>query len=231
MFFGQYEKLRQLGPRYIGSSFTPAEITALIRRQINQLDVRVFTRRDQAVSMDHIAIGGVYDHDCDDHGEPCIELYATYHPAQVKCVWSRLDWDRVSFDLAEALGHELVHQQQHYRGRSSKEYSSTLPENHPDHEDQCYLGSAKEIEAYGFTIAAELICYHNGDMDQLYQSDIVMWNAYCQIFANNQSVVLKLREQVIKYLNKLKVIQNAQTNTRRTRSNRGSAGKPGNRFR
>lgn len=219
MFFDQYEKLRQLETRYTGSSFTPAEITALIRRQIDRLDVRVFTRRDRAVSMDSIAIGGVYDHDCDDHGEPCIELYVTYHPDQVRCEWNRLDWNRVSFDLAEALGHELVHQEQHRRGKSSREYPSALPKNHPDHEDQGYLGDTKEIEAYGFTIAAELICYHEGDLDRLDHSDIVMWNTYCHAFANDQSVVLKLREQVSKYLNKLKVAQNEQTSRNtRTRS-------------
>lgn len=215
-----YEKLKQLGPRHMGSSFTPAEITTLVRKQIQDPDVKVFTRRDRAVSMDHIAIGGLYDHECDDQGEPCIELYATYHPDQVRCEWHKLDWNRVSFDLAEALGHEMVHREQHRRGRASREYPSALPKNHPDHEDQSYLGETKEIEAYGFTIAAELICYHDGNIDLLEQSDIVMWNTYCQVFAQDQSVVLKLREQVVKYLHKLKVAQNVQnnTNTRRTRS-------------
>jgi len=218
MLFDEYEKLKQLESRYAGSSWTPAEITALVRKQISNPDIKIFTRRDHAVSMDHIAIGGVYDHDCDDQGEPCIELYMTYHPDQVRCEWGKMDWNRVSFDLAEALGHELVHKEQHRRRTASREYPSTLPKNHPDHDDQSYLGDTKEIEAYGFTIAAELICYHDGDIDLLEQSGIVMWNTYCQVFAQDQSVVLKLREQVVKYLHKLKVVQNVQTNTSTTRT-------------
>lgn len=204
MFFDVYNKLKNLESRYGDSSLSPAEITALVRKQIRNPDVRVYTKRDKAVDIGTVSIGGAYEADLDDQEEPCIDLYLIYNADQMYCQLRQLNWSRVCFDIAEALGHELVHRHQHRRHIKPKLYQSTLAKDHPNYQEQVYLGDSSEIDAYGFTIAAELVVFYNADIEQLDTSDILLWRTYEQVFADDQSVVLKLREHIVKYLNKLK---------------------------
>jgi hypothetical protein len=215
VFFDLYHKLLALEPRNRGSLLSPTEVTGLIRKQIKDTDVRVITRRNKGVDLGTISIGGLYDSDSDNSSDPCIEIYIIYNPDQMHFSLENFNWGKVCFDVAEALGHETVHRQQHRRGFKTQNYFPSVARDHPDHDDQAYLGDTCEIEAYGYSIATELVCFHNSDIEKLEESNILMWVTYNHVFANDQSIVLQLRKQVIKYLNKLKAVQDVKTtNTR-----------------
>ena len=86
-------------------------------------------------------------------------------------------------------------------------------------EEQEYLGTKEEIEAYGFSIAAELSAMHGAfSIDSPELEDIVMWRVYSSTFDTDQSVVLKLRQQISKYLCRLEADYHDQQNSKRPRS-------------
>jgi hypothetical protein len=126
-----------------------------------------------------------------------------------------LDWPRLSLDLAECIGHELVHRaQQQRKRRPSVRYRSQELDPQKKH-DQEYLGSAEEIEAYGYSIAAELVVKHNCfTLEKSCLDQIVMHSVYVNTFDNDESIVLKLHKQISKYLRRLEVDYNDKTNSR-----------------
>ena len=186
------------------------DLTALFRKHINIPRVRLFTHRHAGVDFDTVSIGGQHDPD-----EDSIDIHVIYHPDQQHIEMTTLDWPRLSLDLAECIGHELVHRaQQQRKRRPSVKYRSHELDPQKKH-DQEYLGSAEEIEAYGYSIAAELAAKHNCfTLDPIALNQIVMYGVYVNTFDNDESIVLKLHKQISKYLRRLEVDYNDKTNSR-----------------
>jgi hypothetical protein len=158
----------------------------------------------------------VYDREEDAQGFACIEVCLNYNPQEKHLDPELIDWKQLSFDIAECVGHELVHRKQ--RRHRARVYTSVL-ESGPLKDEQEYLGSGDEIEAYGFSIAADLAVNH-ASLDDINKTD--MWKVYSGTFENDQSVLIELEQHVRKYYSKLKggghEQNRRQTNPRRRNS-------------
>jgi hypothetical protein len=193
-----------------GVRLTPSAITALARRAISDDRVVMLTKRNPVVDANMVLVGGTYDHDDELDGEPSIEITMYYHPEQQHLDPADMDWRRISFELAETIGHEMVHREQHRRRRRPR-----LPRSlSTGDSERDYLGLADEIEAYGFSIAAEMLyLLETTDMDDPRMQDIPNWCAYQRAFAEDVSVLIKLRQQISKYLRRLEVVDNDKDST------------------
>lgn len=213
-----WERLKALESRYTDSRLAPSEITALVRKCVNDPHVKIQTSRSNKADLDQIIPGGEYDSDDDDEQEPCIHIALIYHPDQQHLQLTKVNWQRVAFEIVEVIGHEYVHRDQHRRKFNSRPYPSTLDLDHPHRSNQIYYGETGEIEAYGFSIAAELACYF--DWEQSAAPLTNTYSTYLSLFSDDQSVILKLDKYILKYLNRLKATQDAKTTTTRRVGNR-----------
>ncbi len=203
--------------RYQGP-VTPSEITALLRSGIHLPGVRLTTGRSAEVEHDQVIVHGVYDDEQDSFGEPHIYVTLMYNQDQQHITLALPAWQRLCFDVAECVGHELVHraQSRRRRFRPGKEYRSR-DQHLPKKQEQQYLGRADEIEAYGFSIAAELAAMHGVfDSSHAVKQDIVMYQVYHSTFDTDQSVLLKLDKQISKYLCRLEADYYDQQNSKRS---------------
>jgi hypothetical protein len=212
------ERLLALESRYGDSRLSPSEITDLVRKCIKDANVRVNTRRSAKADPGQVIPGGSYDSSDDAEQEPCIHLDLIYHPDQQHLEIRQANWQRVAFEICEVIGHEYVHRDQYRRKFRNEHYACTLEAGHPDRAQQIYYGEACEVEAYGYSIAAEVVCYYDGEEDCAQLTET--YQLYSRLFESDQSVILKLNQHISKYLNKLKAVKNVKTTTtpRRTRT-------------
>lgn len=209
------QKLLTLQPQQ-RTVLSPAEITALFRKGISNNKVRIRTCRTNVADTDQILVGGLYDEYDDREGLPCIEIGLYFNQDVQHIDTSCIDWYRLCFDVAETFGHELVHRDQAHRSRKTKRKYAGRGVKNQINEEQEYLGNPDEIEAYGFSIAAEMMVIHGvTDIDDPDVQSIVMYSTYQLAFGQDQSVLLKLRKQILKYLHRLEVENNVQTNKNR----------------
>ena len=208
-------------PKHQGP-ISPRELTAKFRAVVNNPAIKITTQRSGLVLFDQVCVGGLYDPDNDQHREPCVEVYLLYHPDQQHLVLPLAQWQRLCFEVAECIGHELVHRAQ-ARRRKYKIARNYVSRDHCNlkREEQEYLGSRDEIEAYGFSIAAELAAmYGSFDIKSPCMENIVMWQVYQSSFDTDQSVVLKLKRQISKYLRRLEADYYDQQNSKRSGTGR-----------
>lgn len=200
MFVVAYRLMQTLGERIKGRNYSASELTKIIRRQFSATDFVFKTARDYAVDPDMAVVAGLYDCYDDSQMLPSMTITMCYHPEQETFFVDLLNWQQLSFDIAECVGHELVHQDQWRNKRKPvlKPYDS-------DDEEKAYLGSEDEIEAYGFSIAAESVIFNKP------KEECVMYNVYRETFDTDPSVVLKLQHQITAYTNKLEQLYE-QTN-------------------
>lgn len=189
MFFENYKRLLQLGEYYKTSnrSVSACDMTKIIRRQFPAADYSFRTHRDPAVDPDMIVVSGFYDCYNDAQNLPHTEITLCYYPEQTLYFPKLLDWSRLSFDIAECIGHEAVHRRQWRRKEPLVPYAS-------DNREQEYLGDEAEIDAYGFSIAAEIAVY------RCHYTECAMYRVYVEVFDKDHSVVLKLQNKISKYL-------------------------------
>jgi hypothetical protein len=204
-FLDVYKRIVELKYRVAGRSYTPSKFTDLIRRQFDAVTFIVKTERDPAVDPDQVIVAGLYD--CYDDAEmlPSITITLCYHPEQETYFVDLINWNQFAFDLAECVGHEMVHMHQYKIGRAPalREYQN--PTNTEPTLDQKYLGDESEIEAYGFSIAAEMFMFKKSIQD------CVMYFVYQQTFETDTKIVLQLEQQVEQYFKTLEQLYE-QTN-------------------
>jgi len=185
MFFETYYRLLDVGDYYQAKNcnLAASEITQIIRRQFSATDYSFSTLRSSEVSKDTICVSGFYD-----NGE--IELVLYYNPQQRIFKSKNIDWQRLVFDVAEVLTHELIHDYQDRTKQKFKKYKS-------DQFDQSYLGDESEIDAYAFSICAESLVYNR------HYKKCSMYQVYRKTFDKDRSVIVKLEKEILKYLNRL----------------------------
>jgi hypothetical protein len=190
MFFETYFRLLELEARYSTRTFSASEFTKLIRRQFPAADFSFRTHRDYAVDPNMVIVAGIYDCYNDAQSLPHTEITLCYHPEQETYSGHLFNWQQISFDIAECIGHETVHRQQYKNKAKLKSYESANSE-------QEYLGDESEIEAYGFSIAAESVVYNRP------YAECTMFTVYKNTFDKDHSVIVKLQKQIVKYLEQL----------------------------
>lgn len=199
MFFEIYNRMLAVGDYYDNHQLSASEITRIIRRQFPATDFIFRTQRDSSVDPDMIVIAGIYDPYDDGQDLPSVEITLCYHPDQQVYFTQLIDWESLAFDLAECICHELIHRQQHRSKQTFSSYISKITDNPELANEQEYLGDGAELDAYGFSIAAESIvrgCPYN---------ECVMYGIYKNTFDNDKIVVTKLEKEIEKYLKQLEL--------------------------
>lgn len=200
MFFEIYDRVARVAEKYSGpgKKFTPSEFTNLIRRQFAGADFVFKTMKDDAVDPDMIVVAGSYDPMEDSIGEPSIEICLCYCPGQRYYFIDLIDWEKLCFDLAECICHEGIHQLQYRKQRSQRDFIMKL-DDIDVHHDPDYLSNDLEIEAYGFSIAAESVMYG------VHFTECSMYQIYEKTFDKYPMVMAKLEQQILKYLKFLEI--------------------------
>jgi hypothetical protein len=215
MFFETRNRLLALKHECGNREFTAGTFTKIIRKQFSAKDYIFRTEKSYAVDLNSIISGGLYDSENDIQGEPHTEIILYYHPEQMTFKSTDLDWDFLSFNIAECIAHEQIHRDQFHNNTKLFEYNSNIVDE-SKRIDQNYLGHDEEIEAYGFSIAAESAVF-----DRHY-SMTNMYFVYRNTFDTDHSVVVKLEKQIVKYLEQLKLEPyNEQDHSGNQRSNSG----------
>jgi len=201
MFFEIYKQLLSLESKVIAQKFTPGTFTSLIRKQFPKEDYTFRTEKSYAVDPNSVIVGGLYDKENDCNHLPHTEIILYYYPEQLSFKGSELNWKQISFDIAECVAHEQIHRQQVLEKKKLKQYTSKS-NNKELCIEQNYLGHDEEIDAYGFSIAAESVTFNKP------YNMCTMYHVYKHTFDTDRSVVVKLEQEIVKYLEQLKLEPN-----------------------
>jgi hypothetical protein len=215
-YFNLLHKLEGLYDVNIGRKFTPAQITKLIAQNVPYRDVIFSTNLTVNSNIDTITVSGLYDYGEDQWGNTPIEIELAFFKRKrhfvIGASMSQKKWNRLCFDVASVLGHEYVHLHQYRdrdyrpgRGFRSRENDESLKQT------QEYLGHTDEVDAYGFTVAAEMaMSLRSNKTVDLHKT--VMYNNYCDAFGSNHSIITKLKNKSLKYYSILEGQYNEQSN-------------------
>lgn len=211
MFFEIYNRVARVAEKYGGpdKKFTPSEFTTLIRRQFAGADFVFKTVKDPVVDPDMIVVAGSYDPMADSLGEPSIEIALCYCPGQKYYFIDLINWERLCFDIAECMCHEGIHQIQYRKQRNQREFTNKLEDIDVNH-DPDYLSNDLEIDAYGFSIAAESVTF----MQHFTQCS--MYKVYERTFDGNHMIMSKLEQHILKYLKYLEMTYDQASESVRT---------------
>ncbi len=204
-----YAKMLELGS-LTTSRMAVTELTKKMRKVVGTDEIRLFTKRDSKVDKNDIVIGGLYDPFEDQAGLPSVSIYVTYSPKQKTIRFQDIDWPSISLCVVECIGHELVHQEQ-YRARDfdlGPTFFVSAKEDKALRENQEYLGSTDEIEAYGYSIAAEI--FLKECPEKISGKNVVktaLYKSYVEAFGANHIVVRHLLENVLKYYKRFITIE------------------------
>ena len=201
-YFDLLDRLEGLYERNRGRQFTPSQLTYLVARNVPFRDVVFTTNLTINCSLNSVVVSGLYDYGEDRWGYRPIEIELAYFKRKKHFVLGQSmtwkTWQRLCFDVASVLGHEYVHLRQ-YRDRDyrpGRGFRSRETDRHL-RETQEYLGHTDEIDAYGFTCAAEMAMSLrlSKPVDFLTTS---MYNHYCEAFGADHSIITKLQQKTIK---------------------------------
>ena len=195
--FGEATKNRKL---------TAPELTKIFRRFIKDDNIVVKTCRSDKVDKNQVVIGGLYDPYEDEMRCKSIFLYVNYNPKQTSIYIKNLDWADVCMNLLECMGHEIIHQNQ-FRVREfdiGPHIFVSAKEDREIQEEQEYLGNPDEIEAYGYSIAAEVFLkHHPKSITGKLVVKTVMYRQYVALFGASHPIIKQLLEHTIRYFTKL----------------------------
>ncbi len=195
LFYTSYERMLSLGSRIAGRHFTPGELTKQIRRQFPVTDFVFNTNKDYAVDPDMVIASGLYD--CYNEAEmlPSIEITLSYHPDQKFYFVDILDWSKLSFDIAECIGHETVHQYQHHNRKLTGATTDTWYNNERE-----YLSDSDEIDAYAFSIAIESRVFNKP------VTETTVYGDYQNLFDSTDEILLELTKRISYYQEQLELL-------------------------
>lgn len=202
-----FVEMLEFGETTKNRKFSVPNLTKIFRRYAGSDDIKLITKRDANVDRNQVVIGGLYDPHEDESNYSSIAIYVNYNPRQKVILIRDTDWRQICVDLIECVGHEIVHQEQ-YRSREfdiGPHIFVSAKEERSHREEQEYLGNPDEIEAYGYSIAAEI--YLKENPTKITGRNVVkttMYKAYCKAFDPNHPIVKQLLVNTLKYYTKLK---------------------------
>ena len=196
-FLEAYNRLLAVGERLSGRNFTASELTKQIRRQFPVSEYIFVTNRDYSVDPDTVIVSGIFDVTEELDYLPSIEVMLSYHPDQKTYFIDLLNWKQFAFDVAECIGHEMVH-----KDICCNQTTASLPyiskvTDERKRDEQEYLGVEDEIQAYAFSIAAE------SEVFKKPFTECVMYGVYRETFDNDNSVIMLLEHHLQTYLTQL----------------------------
>lgn len=197
-FYNTFASVLMAAGRARTRQIKPKDLTRKIRKLLHDYPVVVQTGRDHAVDFDKILISGFYERDTDSLQTQSIVIVLNFHPDQIQIATKRLDWYKLAFDVAECLGHEQVHHDN--RDQKHRAYVSHCQEQHLKDEQE-YLGDSDEINAYGFSIAADILIHLQGRYNQRGKAE--MYKIYKKVFAKDRQVINQLDQRIQQHLKRL----------------------------
>lgn len=201
-----YNQLIEFGEQNAKRRFSVPAFTNQLRSLIGSEDIKLFTKRDADLDKNSLVVSGYYDPFEDQINCPSINIFLTYSKKQKTVKIADLDWNAVAISLVECVGHEHIHQEQ-YRERDfdiGSDFFVSAKQDKTEKEEQEYLGSKDEIEAYGYSIAAEIYLKDSNSIlcgKSVAQS--AFYKTYSNVFGPNHIVVRQLLEHVFKYYRRI----------------------------
>lgn len=205
--------LWSLFPKIIGKKLTVPEIHNILSRKIKSVyPVGIRKTIDNTVKPGVVYMGGEYYSDKDKKRTKCIVIRLVYHSTTDKYIMNTTTFWQLCVCFADTMLHEIIHMRQ-YRRRRFKylpEYQSTA-EKVAQREEQIYLGSSDEIDAYGFNIACSLMEKFNNDnfaivqyLNENYKKTKykqTSWKMYLKAFDYNHDhvIIKRLKKKIIRY--------------------------------
>jgi hypothetical protein len=202
-----YTDMLEFGESAGSRKFSVPDLTKVLRRFAGSDDIKLSTKRDDKVDRNQVVVGGLYDPHEDEANFSSIFIYIHFNPKQKNIYIKDIDWPQTCVNLIECVGHEIIHQEQ-FRSRDFDIGPHLFVSKKEDRElrdDQEYLGNPDEIEAYGYSIAAEI--YLKDNPAKISGRNVVktaMYKTYCKTFGPNHPIVRQVLEHTLKYYTKLK---------------------------
>jgi len=200
VFFEALERIKSLATRHSGRTFTPEQFTRLIRMQFRDSQLRFTCIRSSQLTKKDFWIGGEYRPYEDSQNEPCIYIALTFGTNCQQVTFKNYNWETISFHLADVVTHEYLHQYycrrrgykhgRGYRSATTLRYGDSM---------QDYLGCEDEILAHAFNVASEMIVYNRA------MTKTRVYRTYRKYFRQDRNVMLQLKKQVHKYINRLEL--------------------------
>lgn len=204
----------ELESTIVGKELTVTEIYSLLQKPIKSfLPIRVRKYIDPKIEKGIVYIGGVYYSEWDRTKQKCIEIQFYFQSKNDTYFLDSRRFKRMCKHFADTILHEVIHMRQ-FRRRNFKflpDYASNA-EKTEQRNEQSYLGSSDEIDAYSFNIACELTEKFKGDQKKIikylaenqknkkrrYNS----WRMYQKAFNYNHShpIIKRLKKKVMRYL-------------------------------
>lgn len=198
----------------VDQKINPSQFHRQITRHIKKyIPIKISKYYDKKVDSGHVYLGGTYYSEDDRHKQKCIELVFLYNPDDKFLFYTRYKYLRLCRLFADTILHEIMHMRQ-YRRRNFKilpEYASNA-EKTEQRQEQSYLGSSDEIDAYAFNIACELmdkfgknqrqvIRYLNEDQKNK-RRKFDCWRMYLKAFNHDHDhiIIRRVKKKVIRYL-------------------------------
>lgn len=181
-----------------------SRISKIIRDQIKSGGVHVTLQRDPTIDSGTIVVTGKYDPIEDEAHQDSIYIYIMCNQCEHTVGLSSPIRKRLCIDVVECLGHQLIHQSQ-FRSRNFDSCEAFFVGNNPE---QAYLGSADEIEAYGYSIAVSMyLSYPPIRVPGLLIARMLTKNlfakSYADQFGSKHSITVKLLGYATKFYGQL----------------------------
>lgn len=203
-----------VAPKVVNQQITPDKFHKIISKHLKSyIPLRISKKFDSTIDKNMILIGGSYYSWHDEEHKTSIEIVIVYNPHDQFLKINNARFWRICCGFADTLLHELIHMRQ-FRRRDFKylpEYASKA-EKSAQREEQGYLGSSDEIDAYGFNIACELLDRYNNNVKQVIKHlDINQkgvrrrfdcWRMYLKAFNydHDHVIIKRLKKKIIRHL-------------------------------
>ena len=208
-----FDILYLLKDRIVDHSFTPKQLQDTIVRHVKTyLPIKARMEFDSKVEQGWVYVGGGYYSDYDRDRQTSIELCLAYNQNDKKVIYSSRRFSRLCIAFADTMLHEIIHMRQ-FRKRKFKDlpgYTSTAQRT-KQRQEQEYLGSKDEMDAYSFNIACELFDKFNGNNKEMirYLNENQKgknrahncWRMYLKAFGHdhNHPIIKRMKKRIIYY--------------------------------
>ena len=220
----EYQRLQDWLVPLTGKTTTPKNFVQRLSRFLNKHHpVRVKLLVDaESLDQGDFTIGAEYDPDLDQANKKQLQIHLFINDRKTAIMKIDDEFiERFTLEMTETLVHEYQHQQQ-YRMRKFGLCKETYVSEHknPDTKnEQEYMGSRDEIEAYAANIAARLYIVNRGlnksISEMISKSDSWDLKRYIKLFGKDHDIVKRLRSLISENISYLGEVEDGKIRKRR----------------
>jgi hypothetical protein len=179
----------------------------------NFIPVRIFKQLSESIDYGCVSMGGEYDAYRDEDSKKSIKIIIAYNTNDTTIKISSYQFKKLCILFADTVLHEVIHMRQ-YRRRNFYSIPPYISKSlfKEQREEQQYLGSTDEIDAYSFNIACELLQKFRNNkayvLNYLEKQHSICclktnnWLIYLAAFGYNanHTIIKRLKKRVIRQL-------------------------------